>query len=283
MTYKRVITLQDARKPSSSSLIMSWIPGGPTKLTPTTRTHITGGYTSTNGCPSGENFNPGTVGGNIYTGSGGFYASVSTKSSDPFYTQHYIGPTQGLTSGGVVNGSDFVGKLIFSTTASNWGKRVIGFYCQVSSLHEGGSGSEIDGCGVCNTFRISGVYVDKNGRVRIVDMCAGGNKLTGHTWNTQADSNKWVDMSYYTSYKDTILNNDFALMGWVVGMTHQKVCGNKTKNCTGRIRYLAPLVSSYDNGGLYAGPPDIYQVWPPEEGYLSALNSPSNQYGVGTI
>ena len=283
MTYKRVITLQDAAKPTSSSLIMSWIPGGPTKLTPTTRTHIQGSYTSSNGCPSGENFNPGVVGGNIYTGSGGFYASVSTKSSDQFYTQHYIGPNLNLTSGGVITGSTFVRRAVSPNIVSTWGKRVIGFYCQVSSIHEGGSGSEIDGCGVCNSFRISGVYVDKSGLVRIVDMCAGGNKLTGHTWDTQADTGSWVDMSYYTSYKDTILINDFTLMGWVVGMTHQKVCGSKTKNCTGRVRYLVPLVSSYGNGTLVTGQPDIYQVWPVEMPWATHKNSPVNPYPVGTI
>jgi hypothetical protein len=68
-------------------------------------------------------------------------------------------------------------------------------------------------------------------------------------------------------------------------MRHEKTCGGNTKqkNCTGRIRYLTPLVSSDSNGGLYFGSPNKHQVIAPRMTYSSYSSLPSNRYGIYTI
>ena len=89
-----------------------------------TRSHIVGGYTSSNGHSSSETINPGNVGGNIYTSSNGFQATVQTKSSTTFYSQHFIGdPNIGAKSGSNITGSSLIGSHATSTQAC-WMKGV---------------------------------------------------------------------------------------------------------------------------------------------------------------
>lgn len=254
MTVK-IVKLPEGRKPTSSSDVRRWGGDGfPRETNKTNRTHIVGSYTSSNGQFSDETTNPGGTG-NIYTSSDGFQANVQTKTSTIFYSQHYIGdPNIGALSGGNITGSSLIGSSATSAQA-NWMKNVKGFVCEVSS-NPTGSGDVADGCGRVETVRISGVFADSNGKVRVYDMCAGGQKITGYTWNT-ALGTSWQKMSYFVNSNDQL---SMSLIGWIIQFAHHKHCGggSKQKNCTGRVRYLTPLVST--GGGLYTGNPEKWQI-----------------------
>jgi hypothetical protein len=255
MTVK-IAKLPEARKPTSSSNVRYWGGDGfPRETNKTNRTHIVGSYSSSNGQSSNETINATNNGGNIYTSSDGFQATVQTKTSTIFYSQHYIGdPNIGALSGGNITGSSLIGSHATSTQAS-WMRNVKGFVCEVSSTPIG-TGDVADGCGRVESIRISGVFADSQGKVRVYDMCAGGAKITGYTWNTALGSG-WQTMSYYVHSNDQL---NMSLMGWIVQFSHHKYCGGgtKQKNCTGRVRYLTPLVSI--GGGLYTSAPDKWQI-----------------------
>lgn len=253
----RLITIPDSRKPSSSSEVRLWTPGGPGEITNTERTHVVGSYTSSNGYNSGENTNPST-GGNIYTSSSGFYATVNTSKSNDFYTHSFIGSASNSNySSGNLYGSGLIGSGVYNGATSSWTKGVKGFVCEVSNDPPSGGGSANDGCGSVNTFRISGVFVDSNGKIRIYDMTAGGTKVFGHTWNTRP-SNGWNKMCYYCNSNDQL---SMYHLGWIIAFTHKKVCGGGTvqKNCKGAVRYLQPMVAE-NHGGLYTSATNKWQI-----------------------
>jgi hypothetical protein len=246
----RLITIPDSRKPSSSTEVRLWTPGGPGVITNTTRSHVVGSYTSSNGINSGENFNPSDTGGNIYTSSSGFYARVNTSSTSELYTHHFIGANgnSAYNSGGTLQGSSLIGASVYNSAKSSWTKGVKGFVCEVSNDVPKDGSTANDGCGSVNTFRISGVFVDSNGRIRIYDMTAGGTKVFGHTWNTRPSAG-WNNMCYYCNSNDQL---SMYHLGWVIAFTHKKVCGGGSvnKNCIGSVRYLQPMVAE-NHGGLY--------------------------------
>ena len=244
----RLITIPDSRKPSSSIDVKYWTPGGPGEITNTERTHIQGNYTSSNGINSGENINPPT-GGNIYTSSSGFYATVNTSKTNDYYSHHFIGSASNSNyNSGKLTGSGLIGSNIYNGARSSWTKGVKGFVCEISADPPSGGGSANDSCGTVNTFRISGAFVDSNGRIRIYDMTAGGTKVFGHTWNTRPSAG-WQKMCYYVNSNDQL---NMYHLGWVIAFTHKKVCGGGTvqKNCKGAVRYLQPMVAE-NHGGLY--------------------------------
>ena len=267
MAKKRIVLLRNKRQPTSSDPITSWIPGGPAETNATGHIHVAGKYTSTDGYNSDENLRPGTnnYSGNIYTSSDGFYVNVRTKQNQTdFYTQTMVGAAsfgawvQDSTNGSYVDATSLVGTGIYDNNTSCFVDRVVGFYCQVSAIHapsESSDNSDNDGMGICRTFRISAVYADKNGKVRVIDMTQGGSKVLGHTWNNDLqNADGWKDMCYTSNSRSTILNNDYKLFGWILGFTHYKSNkSNVTKNCTGRVRYLTPLVSSNTDGTLVTG------------------------------
>ena len=282
MTEQRVVTLQTARKPTTSSDISTWIPGGPAEVSATSRTHIEGNYTSSNGINIGENINPGGSG-NIYTSSSGFSSNVNTKLISNYFSLHFIGNNSGLTSGSNITGSSLVGKTASTSISGNWTKTVVGFYCQVSDK-SAGSGSEADGCGTATTFRISAVYLDANRRVRIMDMCQGGTKILGHTWNSRPGPT-WKDMAYFANDRASIINGGWMHLGWTLNFTHYKACGGgpKQKNCTANVRYLTPLVSNVSDGGLYTGPTNLHTVVPARNSWSVHTGLPSNRYSILTV
>ena len=282
MTTKRVVALQTARKPTTSSDISKWIPGGPAEVSATNRTHIVGNYTSSNGINIGENTNPGG-GGNVYTSSSGFSSNVQTKTDNLFYSLHFIGNNSGLTSGSNITGSSLVGKTADASISGNWTKTVVGFYCQVSDK-SAGSGSEADGCGTATTFRISAVYLDANRRVRIMDMCQGGTKILGHTWNTRPGPT-WKDMAYFVNDRASVINGGWMHLGWTLNFTHYKACGGTTKqkNCTANVRYLTPLVSNISDGGLFTGPTNLHTVVPARNSWSVHTGLPSDRYSILTV
>ena len=282
MTEKRVVALQTARKPTTSSDISKWIPGGPAEVSAINRTHIVGNYTSSNGINIGENTNPGG-GGNVYTSSSGFSSNVQTKTDNLFYSLHFIGSNSGLTSGSNITGSSLVGKTASTSISGNWTKTVVGFYCQVSDKPTG-SGSEADDYGQATTFRISAVYLDANRRVRIMDMCQGGTQILGHTWNTRPGPT-WKDMAYFANDRASIINGGWMHLGWTLNFTHVKTGGGPPnfKNCTANVRYLTPLVSNSSDGGLYSGSTRLYTVVPARNSWSVHTGLPSGRHSILTV
>ena len=263
MAKKRLVLLRNKRKPEPSDSITSWIPGGPAETNWTGHIHVAGRYTSTDGYSSDENTRPGDISGNIYTSSDGLYVNVRTqKNQTNFYSQTMVGSAsfgawvQDNSNGNYVDATSLVGTSIYNNNTSCFIDRVVGFYCQVSAIHAPSQTSgDNDEMGICRTFRISGVYADKNGRVRVMDMTQGGTKVLGHTWNNDLkNADGWKDMCYTSNSRTTIISNEYKLFGWILGFTHYKSNkSNVTKNCTGRVRYLAPLVSSNTDGTLVTG------------------------------
>ena len=189
----------------------------------------------------GENIDSGGSN-SLYTSSDGFYANVQTKTNNVFYSQHFIGHKNGNT---IKSGSS-----ISTSTRSTWLQDVIGFHCEISS-RPGGSGSEADGCGRVDQWRIAAVYADPSNKCRIMEMTQGGVKLSSHAYNSHPGSN-WAILSYSLDMNTdavTVINNKWLLYGWIIEYQHKKTCGGNTKqkNCSGRTRYLRPLISSSGN------------------------------------
>lgn len=248
----RLITLNDSRKPESSVDVKNWTPGGVVAVTNTEASHIVGEYTSSNGYTSGENINCYRVG-NVYTSSDGFIGRVTTKTTSLFHSHHFIGSASNSNlSGSNLVGSSLIGAGVYNNARSCWIKNVKGFVCEISDAPYPQDGSaQADSSGGCETFRISGVFADNNGKIRIYDMTQGGTKIFGHTWNTRPSNRNWHKMCYYCNSNEML---NMYHLGWVIAFTHKKYAGgnNVQKYCTGRVRYLQPLVSGA-NGALYWG------------------------------
>lgn len=275
----QVIALPDARVPNSGDNPTNWYSSGAGQVNYSrpNRSHIVGSFTSSNGQTQSENVNSGASG-EIYK-SGGFLANVQTKTSTTFSTLHYIGPTDGINLSGLAMGQTF------STSAKAlFTRNVVGFRAQVSGAPTG-SGSEGDGCGKCASFRVSAVYMDQNRRLRVMEMCQKGTKIFGQTWNSQLPTN-WVSMAYslVSSDRSIVINNEYLHMGWVLNLTHKKTCGGgtKQKNCTGRMRYLTPLVTS-SSSGFSTGAPLRHQVLNPYITWSEFNSLPSNKHAIHTL
>ena len=214
----------------------SWPGGSGTTATfsNTSRVNLGGNTSTDNGQTLGSTVDPGG-GGSIYSTSG-FESNVQTKSTSYFYSKHFIGHINGNT---ISRGSS-----ISSTTQSSWTQNVIGFHCEISDTPTGG-GDEADGCGKVNQFRVCAVYADSSSKVRIMEMTAPGIKISSQGF--QSSPGPWRIFSYSLNSSDaaTVINGGWALYGWIIEFRHQKTCGgsNKQKNCTGRVRYMRPLVS----------------------------------------
>lgn len=257
----KIIAFPAERKPTSSSNVQYWTSGGPVEYILPTACRINGTYRSYNGYNTQDNFDA-TREGNIFASSEGFKSVVYTSSDSQRYSQHFIGnPGIGAYNGSEISGPSIDGSYVENNATSSWIQGVKGFICEVSDIPWPNDGSSAaDGCGGCNQFRISGVFIEPNGRTRVIDMCAGGTKITGHTWNTRPSSRGWFTMSYYCSTFNEMLN--WYLIGWAINFGHKRFCGGggKNKHCTGRIRYLQPLISKENGGPLYTGTPDRYAV-----------------------
>jgi len=229
------------------SLAPSDWPGAPTSayFTRHDRSHLSGDTTTDNQTRQtlGENINPGSSN-SLYADSDGFYANVQTKTKNNFYSKHFIGHKNGNT---IRSGSS-----ISTSTQSTWLQDVIGFHCEISS-RPGGDGSAADGCGQVKQWRIAAVYADPNNKVRIMEMTKGGQKLSSHSYNSYPGQG-WKILSYSLNQNDslTVVNNRWLLYGWIIEYYHFKECGGNTvqKNCSGRTRYLRPLISATGYGGL---------------------------------
>lgn len=232
----------DYKNPSKAP--SSWPGGSGTKgqFSKTGRTHLTS-ITTDNGKTLGSSVDAGGSG-NIYTFGDGFYANVQTKTSTVFYTMHFIGHKNG--------NSISKGSSISNSTMSSWATNVIGFHCEVSS-RPSGSGSEADGCGRVSQIRICGVYSDSSSKVRIMEMTNGGVKLSSLGYGTYPGTG-WQVLSYTLNQTDAkrVIDGTWRLYGWIVEYTHKKTCGGgtKQKNCSGRVRYMRPLVSPTGSNNL---------------------------------
>jgi len=253
----KLVTLYDSAKPRESVNVQYWAPAGVVEYGATGAVHISGSYRSSNGYNSSENINA-QRSGNIYTSSAGFISTVETSSTSLKYSHHFIGSASNSNlNNGVLTGSSLIGAGVYNNAQACWTKKVKGFVCEVSNDPHPADGSDkADQCGAVESFRISGVFADNNGKIQIYDMTAGGTKIFGHTWNTRP-SGGWTKMCYYCNSNEML---DMYHLGWVVAFTHHKVCGGGTKNkyCTGKVRYLQPLVSS--GGGLYFDNENKHQI-----------------------
>ena len=220
-----------------------------------------------------ENINAGGSN-SLYTSEDGFYSSVQTKTNNVFYSQHFIGHKNGNTIQS--------GNSISTSTQSTWLQDVIGFHCEISSLPTG-SGSEADGCGQVNQWRIAAVYADPSNKCRIMEMTNSGVKLSSHAFNSNPGGG-WTILSYSLNASDAakVINNKWLLYGWIIEHQHQKTCGGGTqnKNCTGRTRYLRPLVSNNGNLGSSYDDSLIVFHW---ENTLSTVRSSSGAKMLQTL
>ena len=254
----RIIVLPNQHKPGSSGSVKDWTKGGVVPFSAADAVRVSGGIVCANSYTiGGPNTEGGGRSGNIYTSSSGALVNVQTKKLDnPFYTTTYYGHTDiPPISGGVLNGGNLANANIRNNTEANWNKHVKGFYCEVSSQPTG-SGSEADGCGTIKSMEIAGVFVTSSGTIKVFSMINKGVKITGHNAGSEIPRG-WTRMSYYVGTNDML---NMYHMGWIVQYHHEKTCGGGgvQKNCTGRVRYLQPLVS--DHGGLYTSNPPNHQI-----------------------
>lgn len=230
------------KNPSLSAA--SW-PGTTTaaNFSKTSRTHL-GSVSTDNGQNLGSSIDTGS-GNNLYTHSEGFYANVMTKTSTTFWSLHFIGHKNG--------NSISKGSSVSTSTQSTWARDVIGFHCEIDSK-PGGSGSEADGCGRVDQWRICAVYADRGNKIRIMEMTKGGQKLSSHAYNSYPGVGQWKKLSYALNQSDSmkVVNNEWLLYGWIIEYQHKKTCGGSTKqkNCSGRTRYLRPIISPTGYNGL---------------------------------
>lgn len=238
----RLITLPNKQTPTSTIAVAQWTPGGIVPYSDSTIAALTGSVTCENNFTIGAKTTDPSRGGDIYTSSGGFTCNVYTKTSTDFYTNTYIGSTDvpgGSSS--TVNGNTLVGSKVNNNTMANWTKNVKGFVCEVSSKPVG-TGDSSDGSGTVESMGISAVYADSSGVIKVFEMNNKGTKIFGHTQNSRP-STGWTKMCYVV---DSNASLGLYHMGWIVSFHHKKVAGGatKSKNCTGRIRYLQPIISS---------------------------------------
>ena len=220
-------------------------PGAPTSanFSRADSSHLSGDTNTDNGQKLGETIDCGRSN-SLYTNSDGFYANVQTKTSTVFYSKHFIGHRNGNT---ISSGSS-----ISTSTQSTWLQDVVGFHCEIGS-RPGGSGDAADGCGRVDQWRIAAVYADGSNKCRIMEMTKGGQKLSSHAYNSYPGTG-WKVLSYSLNQNDSlrVVNNKWLLYGWIIEYTHKKTCGGgqKQKNCSGRTRYLRPLISATGYNGL---------------------------------
>ena len=259
MADLKLLCFPAERKPSSSSSVQYWSSGGPHEYVSAQPTRVAGNITTSNGYTFGSNTN-GDRRGDAITSSGGLSTTVVTGTNNWFYTSTYVGDPAGAAyNGSTIDGPNFVGSYADYGAKSTWMQGVKGFICEISDRPYPDDGSAAsDNCGGAGSFRISGVFVDNSRRIRVIDMCQGGTKITGHTWNTRPADRGWKIMSYYSSTSNDML--DWWLIGWSIQLEHHRYCGGTSKNCTGRVRYLQPLISRDSGGPLYTGNPDRYAV-----------------------
>lgn len=233
----KLLTLPEGYKNGSLSAA-SW-PGTSTsaKFSGEDRSHVSGNTETENGHTLGENINPGGSG-SIYTDSEGFYSNVQTKTSSNFYSCHFIGH---LGKNSIMNE-----ETINSLTESTWTRNVVGFHCEVSAKPTG-SGDTADGCGRVDQFRIAAVYsrfLSGSQRQAIMEMTEGGTRYSTQKYNENPGQG-WKVLSYGLSQSDSEKVRSWKFYGWIIEMRHKKTCGgnNKAKNCTGRVRYMRPIIS----------------------------------------
>ena len=246
----RLIVLPNKQTPASSVNVSAWTPGGVVQYSPATKFDINNAVVCANGYTIGAKNTGGSRDGDIYTASGGFTCNVNTKTNNDFYTNTYIGHSDiPAISGDTVNGSNLPGGSVRNSTLANWTKNVKGFVCEVSSKPIGNDSTTDDGSGLCESMGISGVFCTSSGEIKIYEMNNKGTKIFGHDQNSRLPTGSWTKMCYVVDTNSTL---NLYHMGWIISFYHKKYQGgNKVyKNCTGRVRYLQPIISS--TGAVYS-------------------------------
>jgi phage anti-repressor protein len=243
----QLVALPDQRKPSSNTKPNAWfVHNGTFKWTGDSRSEV-GKITTSTGHGFQANHNVG-VQGSIYASSKGFSARVNSKNEQDYNTYHYLGMAGGLTLSDLKPGQTASG-----SNKACYLRDVTGFFCEVNGKPTidgdyGGTGDAAnDNCGRAKNLRVFGIYIDSNKKTHIYQMTDRGRKVQSNwlDWNKELP-NSWVQFGYLLPSSDAqqVIDKKLMLMAWVVAFTHKKVCGNKAKNMTGRIRYMTPLITS---------------------------------------
>ena len=243
----QLVVIPDRRKPGSNEKPNSWMGhDGTIKWTQDGRSEVDKITTST-GHSFSKNISVG-IQGSIYASSKGFSVRVQSKTDTEFHSYHYFGDTGGLTLSDLkpnqtVNGSNKACHV----------RDVTGFFCEINGKNtiDGDYGpsndSANDGCGTTKNMRVFGIYIDSYKKTHIYQMTERGSKVQSgyHTWSSTIPGS-WTRFGYFLPAADAqaVIDKKLMLVGWVIGVTHKKVCGNKQKNMTGRLRYMTPLVAS---------------------------------------
>lgn len=292
MTKSKISCLPDKCRPPRGVNISTWNNAGLVTYSDKALTPVAGTVHTINGTRYTANIT-GERSGDPY-GSSGLICNVQTKSFSEYYTTTYVGATDGLLKSGEVDASKLNNGGFSDSLKAAYIRNVVGFYCQVSSAPKGNDSSVDDGCGRVKATRISGVYADPNGKTHVMDLCEGGIQYSAHRWDSNPGTS-WKELcsSIYATSAITVIDEDWLFMGWTINMTHVKTCGgnSKQKNCTGRVRYLTPLVSSSGDAGLEEQDPLRWHVlsppnltWPNRYGQTGTIPSgKSNRWKVQTI
>ena len=253
MTLKRerVLTWPDGAIPDSDSVSQKWIndrlrvPYGPVKTT-----IISGTVKCDNVFKDTEFGQTVRLGadGNPYNNFNGHKSTRTTKGRDKQWSSHWLGSTSGLpmNSDGNVLGADLNRAVIGRGHQCSFLRHVVGFICDISSAPDG-EGSAADGSGRCEKWNISANYVNSRGEVKVYNMCDAGEYIAGHKFDSiPSNAWNWYMMSYrlHTKDREQVINQDLRHIGWCIQYLHHKYTGGDTRSkyCTGRVRFLQPLV-----------------------------------------
>tara|TARA_Y100000768_G_scaffold32973_1_gene21638 strand:+ start:5126 stop:6001 length:876 start_codon:yes stop_codon:yes gene_type:complete len=260
---KEILMWPDCLAPSSDQVVKDWQPGSGLQIYgDTTSTNIAGTVTCDNETNTDFGQTVRTEGkSQPYTEEGGHKSTRTTKGRDKVWSSHWIGSTLGLSlnSDGNVIGPDLKTATISSAYQASFLRRVVGFVCEISSAPDG-TGNSADGSGRCEKWNISANYVNSSGQVKVYNMCEAGIKIEGHTYNSTATNTwHWYLMSYKLKEADRIrvIDQDLRHIGWSIQYLHHKFTGGDTKSkyCTGRVRYLQPLVGDKNFPASSPNPP----------------------------
>lgn len=251
-TKKEILMWADCKVPTSSTVAKDWTPNSALQVYGDTKSSNISGTVKCDNANEVE-FNQ-TVRdqgkGQPYTEEGGHKATRTTKGRDKQRSSHWIGSTLGLelNSDGNVLADDLKGAVISTAYQASFLRRVVGFVCEISSAPDGG-GSGGDGSGRCERWNISANYVNANGEVKVYNMCEAGEYIAGHKYNSiPSNTWNWYMMSYRLNETDRkrVIDQDLRHIGWCIQYLHHKYTGgdSKSKYCTGRVRYLQPLVGN---------------------------------------
>ena len=246
-----IVMWADCKIPTSSTVAKDWTPNSKLQDYGNIQSSNISGTVQCDNVFKGVEFGQSvrTEGkGQPYTQEAGHKSTRTTKGRDKQWSSHWIGSTEGIPSNsdGNVLGADLKTAVIPTNYQASFLRRVVGFVCDISSKPDG-DGASGDGSGRCEKWNISANYVNPKGEVKVYNMCEAGEYIAGHKFNSITSNTwNWYMMSYrlHTRDREQVIDQDLRHIGWCIQYLHHKYTGgdSKSKYCTGRVRYLQPLV-----------------------------------------